>query len=581
MARRAQRSVVLALLLMAAFLSVGGVALWRSLGTLDAAMESENSLDYVPPTAIPSSLPPLSLRGVRVAVLDLPSNADMSAPGQYRRELGHWTAEVERLGATRVQGAQGADVLVVPNAPCLGVPERRTIADHLRRGGGVVTTGLLGERDGQCVPLQDTLLVTLLGGPRGSVAPFRPKGGADYYVTVLGETLFGAALPPGARFSMSPANQLVFRGADRAVYYSDYYRKPVQHGGERFYDGAVARARVGAGRVVAFGFNLDVVAPGWSRDGVRQIVGTAVQWAAGRPVAQLAPWPAGYRAAAVVAQDVEADFPNVAPALALLQRERMPGTFFVVGNLAERNPYITRDVARYGEVGSHTYDHRALDRFSDAEQHARLKLAMERTQRLSGRPVIGLRPPEERFTLATLQAWADLGGKYVFAANNSRAAGPEIVPVGPDSLVLLARVVDDDFELLSRDSVRDRGVMAQRLRDQLQNVVAYRGLYMFSYHSHMFAQESLLPVVESLVKALRATPQVWVTEARTVAQWWRGRSAVKLEVAPDGSTVKAVNQGKEPFRRGVLLLDLPDGRQERLRLPDLPPGRTATVRVPG
>jgi peptidoglycan/xylan/chitin deacetylase (PgdA/CDA1 family) len=558
-----------------ALLGGAGAFVWRSLSEQAEAAIGENSSGYVAPANIPSSLPPASLAGVRMAMVLEPDNAAWGEPGFYAAETGRWRAWLTELGATWTDPA-GADVLVVPQQVCLGPESRALVARHLAAGKGIVVNGLMGARNGRCHPLPDTLLASLLGG-RGSVTAFSPWRENSYYATVLGETALGAGVPPGARIEMRPANQLVFRDPDRSVYYSDFRRDPVAAHRQRFFDGAVARARVGPGRVVAFGFELSHLIPGWSEAVARSLVANAATWAAGRPVAQVAPWPGGRRAAAVIAQDVEADFQNAGRAADLLRKEHVPATFFVVGRLAERSPWTTRELVRYGEVGSHSYDHRSVEGLDEARSERVLGQARSATQALSDRPVAGFRPPEEKFTLATLQAWARLGGTYVFAANNSRAAAPEIVPLGRDTLVLLARVSDDDFEVLERSRLRDRGEMSRHMLRQVDEVMAYRGVYMFSYHSHMFSRQDLLPVLGALVHTLRSTPAVWVARAGDVASWWRARAAVRVTAAADGRSVQATNTGRAPFRDGVLLVDLPTGEQKRIALPVLQPGQSVTA----
>jgi peptidoglycan/xylan/chitin deacetylase (PgdA/CDA1 family) len=573
---RSPRALVAAFVAVAgALLLSAGVFAWRALDAPPDAAVGENSSGYRPPADIPSRLSPASLAGVRVAVLETPGSEGFGGPGFHAGEVARWRGWLAERGAVDASPAD-ADVLVLPHAVCVGDDVRGVLRRHLAAGRGVIASGPLGARDGLCRTRPDTLLVSLLGG-RGSVAAYRRPPGESYYAVVLGESALGAGLPPGARMEIRPANQLVFRGGDRAVYFAAYDRRPVAQGGERWFDGAVARARVGPGRVAAFGFDLTGLAGGWSEDVARTVVANAVTWAAGRPVAHLAPWPRGKRAAAVVAQDVEADYRNARGAAELLQRREVPTTFFLVGSLAEANPRVTTALAGAGEIGSHTWDHRAVDALTGPQVAASLADAKRRTEALAGGPIAGFRPPEERFTMETLRGWARAGGEYVFASNDGRAAAPEIVPLGRDTIVLLARSADDDFEVLERADVRDRGVMTREMMRQVDDVAAWRGLYIFSYHSHMFARDDLLPVVDALAKRLKADDGVWLARAGDVARWWRARDAVRVEPAADGASVTATNTGRTPFRGGVLLVDLPSGTQRRVALPDLAPGARVTI----
>jgi peptidoglycan/xylan/chitin deacetylase (PgdA/CDA1 family) len=234
------------------------------------------------------------------------------------------------------------------------------------------------------------------------------------------------------------------------------------------------------------------------------------------------------------------------------------------------------------EIGTHTHNHYPLDTLGDAGQAKELEQSKRVVERLlGGKQIAGMRPPEERYTLATLQAWSDLGGTYVFASNNGRVASPEIIALLPDSLVLLNRVSDDDFEILSRDNIRDRGEMTRRMHTQVDEVVAYRGLYMFSYHSHMFAQKQLVPVLESLAEKLKKSPDVWTTTAGQVASWWRARASIERTEALDGRSAVLANRGRTALVDAVVLIDAPDGSRRSVKLPPMAPGTSVRVDATG
>lgn len=572
-----QRAVVGILGVAAICFVVGAVVLWRLMPAGAAGSAPDAGWSYVAPEELPSVLPAAELPEITVAVVEEPENVQVTADGFYAAELARWRSWLAEAGA-RAVAPEEADVLVLPHAACLGVASRRLIARQLARGGGLVTTGPLGAYDAVCDPQPDTVLVELLGRMDGK-APFSRPAVPSPHAVILGESVFGARIPPGTRFEISPMHRLVFRDPGRSIFYSDFNRSPAAQEGEPFYDAAVTRARIGEGRLVAFGFGIGEAAPGWSESVLRLVVANAVTWAAGRPVLQLAPWPHGYRAAALIAQDVEADFANATNAVEVIERHQLPTTYFLVAQLAKNNRFVTRRMVATGEIASHSYHHRAMDTFSPEGERGELRLALRETQDLADEPVIGFRPPQERYTLETLRAWADLGGEYVFAYNNLRSAGPEILDFDGDTLVFFGRVVDDDFEILSRSQMRDRGEMVRLMIRQIDETIQLRGSYLFSYHSHMFAQEPLIPVLEALVQAVKARPELWVAEGRELARWWRERAAVSV-VAGTGSA-ELRNAGDEPFERGVLLVDLPDGEQRRIRLPTVPAGESVRVAIPG
>jgi hypothetical protein len=179
------------------------------------------------------------------------------------------------------------------------------------------------------------------------------------------------------------------------LFYSTATRQPVEINGEGFFDGAATRAMVGKARIAAFGFSIQSFADDWSRDIGKLMVANAVQWAAGRPTWQIAPWPNGRSAAAVPALEED------------------------------------EDVLDAEGIG---------DTLPDARLRRALAGAKSEAERSSQRTLLGLLPPERHVTVETLQFWADLGGDYAIGPRNGRAAAPEIIPLLPDSLTLLNRV---------------------------------------------------------------------------------------------------------------------------------------------
>jgi peptidoglycan/xylan/chitin deacetylase (PgdA/CDA1 family) len=554
-----------------------GVVFWRSLPPMfpPGAHAFKDARPFKGVPALPSSLPAPPAKGITAAILVEPENVRLNAPGAYEAAARRWHELLQQLNVTIV-APENADVLIAPQALCLGPVQRRLIAAHLAKGRGLITTGAVGAYDGVCTPLRDTLVADLLGVGHGGIRPAPRRVNDAHYAVLLGESVLGANMPPGARIEFGPAGQIVFLSPAREMLYCDFLRTPM-NAGRPFFDAAALRAAVGPGRIVAFGFSPNDLVGDWSVDIGRIVVSNAVRWAAGHLMYQIAPWPDGKKAAAVMAIDVEADYQNARNAMDALAPYHLPATAFIVGFLAQADPETTRRLVQTMEIGTHTQRHLPLDTLTDIGQTEELANSKRIAEQIAGRPVLGFRPPEERFTPATLQIWADLGGTYVFASNNGRAAGPEILPLLPDSLILLGRVSEDDYEILDRSAIRDRAKMSHLLVAQVGESIAYRGLYMFSYHSHMMSQKQLTPVLQELASKLQRTPEVWTATAGDVAEWWRGRAAVRLVSAPDGRSADLTNEGQKEFTRGTLVIDAPNGHRQFVRLPAIAPGATAHV----
>jgi hypothetical protein len=561
------------------FLLLGtlGYTFWEKLPPIGIIPRQANAgaRPFPGPPPLPSVIAQPTLQGIKVAVLVEPENVRVTPEGMYDSVVGFWKNWIRDGGGTLVK-PEDADVLVAPQMACVGPIHRRLVATHLAKGGGLLTTGLFGSGDGVCTPLRDTLLVGLTGVGKGGIRPAPRKGGNAHYAVVLGESVLGANVPPGARLEFGPAGQITFRNTSRELLYCDYERHPLT-GGSPYFDAVAVRAVVGPGRVAAFGFSPLDLSGEWSKDNGRAIFMNGIRWAAGRAVFQIAPWPSGHKAAAVMAIDVEADYQNARNSLKGLAPYKLPGTAFIVGELAEADRETTRQLVANMEIGSHSQRHLPMDTLSDTAQVNELEHAKRVAERLARRPVVGFRPPEERYNLETLQAWSDLGGTYVFANNDLRSAAPEVIPLLPDSLILLGRVSEDDFEILSRDSIRNRGDMSKLIVSQVGESIAYRGLYMFSYHSHMFSQEKLVPVLKALAEKLKNTPEVWTTTAGDVASWWRARAHLVLAPAVDGKSVTVTNTGTSTVEGATMIVDLPRGDRHTVTVPAMPPGAVIVI----
>lgn len=91
--------------------------------------------------------------------------------------------------------------------------------------------------------------------------------------------------------------------------------------------------------------------------------------------------------------------------LAFLAERQAVGTFFVVGDVAERTPELVREIAGQGhEIASHAHRHHPLPSHRDGSYARVLAGSRKLLEDLAGRPVLGFRAPQ--FSLVPTSAWA-------------------------------------------------------------------------------------------------------------------------------------------------------------------------------
>lgn len=93
-----------------------------------------------------------------------------------------------------------------------------------------------------------------------------------------------------------------------------------------------------------------------------------------------------------------------------LKRLDVKATFFVVGKMVDKYPWLVREeFANGNEIANHTYNHLNLDRLTGAQVAAEYKNCSDAIQRAIGFRPRFCRPPGGRFDTEVLQAASDEG----------------------------------------------------------------------------------------------------------------------------------------------------------------------------
>ena len=102
--------------------------------------------------------------------------------------------------------------------------------------------------------------------------------------------------------------------------------------------------------------------------------------------------------------------------LDILDREHVRATFFVLGWVAERHPYLVREIASLGhEIGCHGFGHRMIQHLTRSEFERDVRRAKSALEDASGHAVIGYRAPTfsvMRETLWSLSVLYEAGFRY-------------------------------------------------------------------------------------------------------------------------------------------------------------------------
>lgn len=107
---------------------------------------------------------------------------------------------------------------------------------------------------------------------------------------------------------------------------------------------------------------------------------------------------------------------NVEKILDTLKEENVPGAFFILGNLIERNGELVRRMADEGHiVANHTYSHGDMTKVNADSFNAELEKLSEAYKELTGKDMPRyFRPPEGKFSRSMMENAKNAGYKTIF-----------------------------------------------------------------------------------------------------------------------------------------------------------------------
>ena len=141
----------------------------------------------------------------------------------------------------------------------------------------------------------------------------------------------------------------------------------------------------------------------------------------------------------------------------------------------------------------------------------------------------------------TLAAWKGAGGSYVLSGNEARSASPELHDTSEGTLVLLPRLLKDDYTVI----VRDITLRSEHLTDAFlagaEKMRAIGGLAIITGHTQIITSGPRLDAVRAVADSVRSQSGWWLARADGVAEWWLDRSMVELQWASPSNVPSGQN----------------------------------------
>jgi len=471
-------------------------------------------------------------------------------------EAGGSVREVASIA--EVEGLMGSGLLVAPAAVCLGDNEVDAFRSHTSEGGDLLLTWATGARDADCEWRGWSVIEEFTGA--SDVRELERRAGL--FLTVPGGMPLSGGIEPGARLELQWDAQIAVETEGTRVYWSDWALNPEPAEGTIRVDGAVALRNVeGGGRVSWYGFLAQNAVDTLDETRIRRLLLNGILWTAGVPSAELHPWPEGSRSALLMTQEVEGEFRNSLPTANVALKHGVPITSFVVSRLATGYPELAAPLASAGELASQSSDNAMLAGLPVAEQQTRLRRSIQELQAWTGANPVGLRAPQERVDEELLRAWSSLGGTYVLGLNAGRTGSPEAFELEGSHVVLLPRMLKDDYNLVIQERILRPAELAAESRAGLNKFRAIGGLATLTVHSSLGGSARLVGAVDEVLASVVAEGGWWLATGGEVADWTLARHSTEvafLSVASDRIELEVRAPTDRPLSNAWITVNLPD-----------------------
>jgi len=474
----------------------------------------------------------------------------------YRKGVRFWSEVCERTGLTcRVAGdyemetqPANSSVFVFHLTERLTTAQRAHIVELQKKGVSLILVGLVGMFDDEG-KRQKSLSEKWFGLQK--VTPYTPTEAA-YFVSLAGN-VFALGNEPGFRFEYDWVGRyFVARTPFAAAMNVDWSLNPTPEPGNAGNNSVMGIRTYEKSRMAWFGVSPDAVADKPEhREFVLQSAGNLLLWAARRPVAVPCHWKDCHTGAAVVTADVEDRF-ETGDAIALAcHKEKVQGSFFLVGSLAPDYPEVVTALSLNGEIGTHSMNHQSFKDVPYDDQLAELNAGKATLTQLGVERVVGFRPPMEEYDEATLTAVGAAELDFIYGNLLYDRSYPIVRAVEDSTIYQFARIVADDYNLVVERGVKDSTRYKQEYIKEFRKLYDMGGLFPFSFHTNYLALKQSVDVVRAMIRTLKKE-DVWLTTFGQIVEWVETRRNVRVEAHQnkEQKTTKLVvsNSGPLPVK---------------------------------
>jgi len=266
-------------------------------------------------------------------------------------------------------------------------------------------------------------------------------------------------------------------------------------------------------------------------------------------------WPDGYRAAAVLAFDLDGPtgtamvngtiwnspkrfaegsygaFRSIPRLLSLLAQTETKATFFTPAWVVEKWPETCVAIVEAGhEIAHHGYLHERFADLSAEAQYDVISRSQESFSRILGCEATGYRAPTGDWSPETTTLLSELGFNYSSSMRDGHEPYLHALNGVRSELVEIPARVDLDDYPSGGDRIASYRVAQDNFIREIDGHRAVGGCVITTFHPQLTATPGRARIIAAMIEHLQSTGDTWITTADAVAT--HAREALKLEPVP-------------------------------------------------
>jgi peptidoglycan/xylan/chitin deacetylase (PgdA/CDA1 family) len=208
--------------------------------------------------------------------------------------------------------------------------------------------------------------------------------------------------------------------------------------------------------------------------------------------------------------------------LKILDKHKVPASFFVTGITAKLYPDVIREITASGrnEIGVHGYVHENVTQVPPEDERRLLIKALDALEAVTGKRPVGYRSPAWNFSGATLDILRDQHMLYDSGMMADDDPYEIIVKGKPTGLLEIpVEWSRDDAMFYTRQSPLTPDEVLSNLKAEFDQAYEEHGLFQMTMHPRISGHRARSQVLEKLIVYINQHPGVWYATHEQVARY--------------------------------------------------------------